>query len=67
MVLKRSMSPDLVHPSGWARGLDSHLFDGYMKRVCLGSPSLDETSDEWLINHDVAYAVYNIKSHADHV
>ena len=38
-----------------------------MKRVCLGPPSPDETSDKWPINHDVTQAVYTIKSRADHV
>ena len=38
-----------------------------MKRVCLRPPSLDETSDKWSIDHDVAQAIYNIKSRADHV
>ena len=38
-----------------------------MKRVCLGPPSLDDTSDKWLIDHDVAQAVYNIEFRADHV
>ena len=38
-----------------------------MKRVCLGSPSLDETSDKWPIDHDVAQPVYTIESCADHV
>ena len=38
-----------------------------MKSVCLGPPSLDETSDEWPIDHDVAQAVYTIESRMDHV
>ena len=38
-----------------------------MKRVCLGPPSLDETSDKWLIDHDVAQSVYTIESCEDHV
>ena len=38
-----------------------------MKRVCLGPPSLNETSDKWPINHDVAQAVYTIKFRVDHV
>ena len=38
-----------------------------MKRVCLGSPSLDERGDNWLIDRDVAQAVYTVKSSADHV
>ena len=38
-----------------------------MKRVCLGPPYLDKTSDEGPIDHDVAHAVYTIKSHVDHV
>ena len=33
-----------------------------MKRVCLRPPSLDETSDEWSIDHDMAHAVYIIES-----
>ena len=31
------------------------------------APSLNETSDKWPIDHDVAQAVDTIKSHADHV
>ena len=46
---------------------DRHLSDGHMKRVCLGPPSLDETSDKWPIDHDVAQVIYTIKSCADHV
>ena len=38
-----------------------------MKSVCLRLPSLDETSDEWPIDHDVTQAVYTIESCADHV
>ena len=38
-----------------------------MERVCLEPPSLDETSDEWPIDHDVAQAVYTIESRADQV
>ena len=38
-----------------------------MKRVCLGPPSLDETSDKWSIDHIVAQAVNTIESCADHV
>ena len=38
-----------------------------MKHVCLGPPSLNETSDEWSIDHDVAQAVYIIESHPDHI
>ena len=38
-----------------------------MKRVCLRLPSLDETSDEWPIDHDVAQAVYTVESRADHI
>ena len=38
-----------------------------MKHVCLGPPSLNETSDKWPIDHDVAQAVYTIKSRADNV
>ena len=33
---------------------DRHLSDRHMKRVCLVPPSLDETSDKWPIDHDVA-------------
>ena len=40
---------------------------GNMKRVCLGPLSLDETSDKWPIDHDVAQVVYTIKSRANHV
>ena len=35
--------------------------------MCLGPPSLDETSDKWLIDHDVAQVVYTIESLVDHV
>ena len=35
--------------------------------VCLGPPSLDETSDEWPIDHDGAQTVYTIESRVDHV
>ena len=38
-----------------------------MKCVCLGLSSLDEISDKWSIDHDVAQVVYTIKSHADHI
>ena len=38
-----------------------------MKRVCLRKSYLDQTSDEWPIDHDVAYAVYTIESQADHI
>ena len=38
-----------------------------MKFVCLGLPSLDETSDKWPIDHDVVQAVYTIEFYADHV
>ena len=38
-----------------------------MKCLCLRTPSLDETSDEWSIDHDVAQAVYTIESRANHV
>ena len=38
-----------------------------MKHMCLRSPSLNETSDKWPIDHDVAQAVYTIESYADHV
>ena len=37
------------------------------RNVCLRPPSLDETSDEWPIDHDVAHAVYTIESRADQV
>ena len=35
--------------------------------VCLGQPSLDEISDEWPIDHDVAQVVYTIESRVDQV
>ena len=38
-----------------------------MKSVCLGLSSLNETSDKWPIDHDVAQMVYTIESCADHV
>ena len=41
---------------------DRHLSDGYMKRE---PPSLDEISNEWPIDHDVAHAVYTIESRAN--
>ena len=38
-----------------------------MKCVCLRPPSLDETSDKWSIDQEVAQAVYTIKSRMDHI
>ena len=38
-----------------------------MECVCFRPPSLDETSDEWPIDHDVAHAVYTIESCAYHI
>ena len=38
-----------------------------MECVCFEPLSLDETSDEWPIDHDVAQAVYTLESHADQV
>ena len=38
-----------------------------MKCVCLKLPSLEKTSDEWSIGHDVAHAVYTIESRVDHI
>ena len=38
-----------------------------MKLVCFKPPSLDKRSDKWLIDNDVAQAVYTIKSRANHV
>ena len=38
-----------------------------MKNVCLGLPSLDEISDKWPIDHDVAQELYTIESCADHI
>ena len=35
--------------------------------MCLGPPSLDETSDKWPIYDDGSLAVYTVESCTDHV